>query len=133
MVHALGKTLMELFTSKPFYRSIKVRGDEHLGAPRTLYISNHADIVREAGLINYVLHRRGLPLAAIVVGDNLYENIFTRSFMRLFPTIPVPRGPGSGLVVGQRVERVLGEGRAVWLAQNRGRSKDGRNVTEPAI
>ncbi|RME31818.1 hypothetical protein D6789_01465, partial [Candidatus Woesearchaeota archaeon] len=63
----------------------------------------------------------------------LYENVFTRPFMRLFPTIPVPRGPGSGLVVGQRVERVLGEGRSVWLAQNRGRAKDGRNVTEPAI
>jgi hypothetical protein len=48
-------------------------GIEHLTAhPRTLYISNHSDIVREPALINYVLAQHGLPLAHIGAGKNLF-------------------------------------------------------------
>lgn len=132
--HRLGHALTDLFAGKPFYSSVEVRGAEHLPSEgRTLYISNHADIIREAALINKALRGNERATAAAVVGENLYANRYTRFVMGFIPTVVAPRARGKGGVVAARIERALSEGQPVWVAQSRGRSKDGRNITQPAL
>jgi hypothetical protein len=108
-------------------------GLEHLAErPRTLYISNHADIVREPTLINRELHRKGLPLAHIAAGENLFAMASMQLLLSLQPIFPVPREPGQGARVAQRVEEELEE-HPVWVAQGSGRSKTGNYHTHPHL
>ncbi|HIH24994.1 TPA: hypothetical protein HA251_08225 [Candidatus Woesearchaeota archaeon] len=101
--------------------------------PRTLYISNHMDIVREAAIINYALAQNDLPLAHLAAGDNLFKNRIIRPLLALQPLFPVPRGKGQGLAIAAAVEAQLSQGNHTWVAQGPGRSRSGRIETHPNL
>lgn len=101
--------------------------------PRTLYISNHMDIVREAAIINYTLAQDDRPLAHLAAGDNLFKNRIIRPLLALQPLFPVPRGKGQGLAIAERIESQLSQGNHTWVAQGAGRSRSGRIETHPNL
>lgn len=104
--------------------------EEH---PRTLYISNHMDIVREAAIINYTLDQNDRPLAHLAAGDNLFKNSIIRPLLALQPLFPVPRGKGQGLAIAATVEAQLSQSKHTWVAQGPGRSRSGRIETHPNL
>jgi hypothetical protein len=131
--YELGLSLTDLFVEQTF-DTVTSSGHEHIDHyQRTLYISNHDDIVREAALINRELAMHGLPLAHAAAGKNLFSMPLLRPMLMLQPTFPVTRERGNGLAVARAIEEILSSGNPVWVAQSSGRCKNGNYRTHPAL
>ncbi len=105
-----------------------------------LFVSNHRDIVLDAMLLQCVLMSEGREAAYEVVGTNLYEMPLMALLAEPCKMIGVERG-GSAVEYGRALLRlsatmrrhIVGEGESVWIAQSNGRSKNGQDVTDPAL
>lgn len=111
-----------------------VSGEENLPPPgqRTLYVCNHDDIIREPGITNWQLHRLGRPLAYIMVGKNL-NNLTNQILLHLAPIRIIPRGEGTGGQTAAIMQEELERGHDIWVAQGKGRTKDGSHRTHPNL
>lgn len=105
-----------------------------------LFISNHRDIVMDSSLMNYLLHRAGLPTCRMAVGDNLLKHELAADLMRLNKSFVIERdvaGTKAAYKVLHRTSRYIRqsieEGVSVWIAQREGRAKDGWDRTDPAV
>ena len=127
----VGKTI-DKFTSS---------GAEHIdGSHGTLYISNHRDIVMDAYLHQVVLHEYGLETCHITFGSNLMEPQFVVDFglsNKMFRTDRKTSNVRSFLRSSQHlsayINYVVTHGESLWIAQRNGRTKDGRDQTEPGL
>jgi 1-acyl-sn-glycerol-3-phosphate acyltransferase len=116
-------------------------GTEHL--PRNepcLYVSNHRDIILDSILVNYALWLSGVPFTQNAVGDNLLQGGLGNELMRLNRSFTVVRGAETRraqyhalLKTSRYIRRTLEHGESIWIAQRQGRTKDGLDVTDPAI
>lgn len=105
-----------------------------------LFISNHRDIAGDAMLLDYALYLNRLDTVRIAIGDNLVQREFATSLMRLNKGFFIKRS-----VEGHRkayaalmqssefIHHSLEEKHSIWIAQSEGRSKDGLDMTDPAI
>ncbi|MEM8766214.1 MAG: 1-acyl-sn-glycerol-3-phosphate acyltransferase [Pseudomonadota bacterium] len=120
---------------------LTVSGVDRLDPARPyLFISNHRDIIMDTGLVNYTVHKAGLPTPEAAVGDNLLTEPLAADLMRLNKSFVIERS-----VTGKRaiyraltrtshyIQHVLKSGDSVWIAQREGRSKDGFDRTDPAL
>lgn len=105
-----------------------------------LFVSNHRDIAGDSMLLNYALYLNGLDTARIAIGDNLAQVDFATQIMRLNKgffikrSVEGPRKAYAALMQSSRyISHSIEEGQSVWIAQSEGRSKDGFDVTDPAI
>ena len=105
-----------------------------------LFVSNHRDIAGDSMLLDYALYRNGLETARIAIGDNLIQREFATSLMRLNKGFFIKRsveGRKKAYVAlmqsSQFIHRSLADGHSIWIAQSEGRSKDGFDLTDPAI
>tara|TARA_B100000686_G_C16765840_1_gene961672 strand:- start:935 stop:2068 length:1134 start_codon:yes stop_codon:yes gene_type:complete len=120
---------------------LEVEGLEGLSKQQSyLFISNHRDIFMDAGLINFVIRKKGHDTARVAVGDNLLERPFAADLIRLNKGFIVERSVTGTRAVFSALQRTSGyikksleEGNSVWIAQREGRSKDGFDRTDPAI
>ncbi len=105
-----------------------------------LFVSTHRDIVLDCALTDYALLLNGKPLCQMAFGDNLITSQFVGDLLRLNGGIIVKRD----LPMREKyiesirlseyfVDTVVDDNISVWVAQKSGRSKDGIDMTHPAI
>jgi 1-acyl-sn-glycerol-3-phosphate acyltransferase len=126
----VGRTISELTSS----------GLDSLGKGRSyIFISNHRDIVLDSALLNYVLYQNGHRVPYIAFGDNLLINELVGDLIRVNRAFIVKRDlpPKEQLKALQHLSAYIGriraEGNHFWIAQREGRSKDGNDLTNPAV
>lgn len=116
-------------------------GAEKLDGDRAyLYVSNHRDIILDCALIDLALAQADRKLMEMAIGDNLLTNQFVTDLFKLNGGIVVKRTLPlrekyleSLRLSAYFVESISERNQSVWVAQKSGRSKDGIDVTNPAI
>ena len=105
-----------------------------------LFISNHRDIAGDSMLLDYALYLNDLETVRIAIGDNLVQRDFATSLMRLNKGFFIKRSAGGPrkayaalLQSSEYISHSLQHGHSIWIAQSQGRSKDGFDLTDPAI
>lgn len=121
--------------------SAKAEGFENIdNKHQYLYLSNHRDIVLDAGLLNILLHEKGFNTTEIAIGDNLLVYPWIRKLVRLNKSFIVQRG----VSVRQMMEvskhlseyihyAITEKKESVWLAQREGRAKDSNDRTQGSL
>ena len=104
-----------------------------------LFISNHRDIVLDCALLDYALFLANKPLCEMAIGDNLLKHQFLLDLFKLNGAIivkrdlPVREKYIETVRLSEYFYNTIQGGKNIWLAQKSGRSKDGIDVTHPAI
>lgn len=105
-----------------------------------LFISNHRDIAMDPALINYGLYTAKQQTARIAIGDNLLKKPCVNELMRINKSFIVNRsskGPREKMRVLRQlsayIKHSLETKNSVWIAQREGRTKDGNDITDPAV
>ena len=105
-----------------------------------LFISNHRDILLDTTLLNTALFEHNLTMTASAIGDNLIKMPFLNTLAKLNRNFLVQRGltPREMLQSSKLLSEYIGhlllhENRSVWIAQREGRTKDGKDETNPGI
>ncbi len=121
--------------------SVSSSGWENID-PQTqyLYLSNHRDIVLDAGILNVILHERGLNTTEIAIGDNLLVYPWIKKLVRLNKSFIVQRGVSirQKLDVSKQLSEyihyaILEKKESIWLAQREGRAKDSNDRTQESL
>lgn len=106
-----------------------------------LYVSNHRDIMLDSCLLQYYLVLNGFETTEITFGSNLMDNPVVVDVGKSNKMFKVER-PGGGLKEFYKSSLRLSEyirytiiekGQSVWIAQRNGRTKDGKDETDPGI
>ncbi len=104
-----------------------------------LFISNHRDIALDPMLLNYILCSNGFHPAEIGFGNNLMFNEPLTDLIRIYGSFIITRD------VPKRVKIIaisnlsayigyrLDQGHSIWIAQRRGRAKEGIDKTNPSV
>ncbi|MDR0757837.1 MAG: acyltransferase [Tannerella sp.] len=107
---------------------------------RYLFVSNHRDIMLDATLFQYALYLTGHRTSEITFGSNLMSSQLAIDIGRSNKMFKVVRGGSvrdfyaNLLHLSQYIRHTVCEKReSVWIAQRNGRTKDGRDATDPAI
>ncbi|HPK47242.1 MAG TPA: 1-acyl-sn-glycerol-3-phosphate acyltransferase [Sphaerochaeta sp.] len=105
-----------------------------------LYMSNHRDIVLDCALIDLALDGGGQMLCEMAIGDNLLKTEFATDLFKLNGGVTVKRSLPmrekylESLRLSSYLFELISEhNKSVWIAQKSGRSKDGLDITNPAI
>lgn len=120
---------------------LTIEGLEHLDKNRSyLYISNHRDIVLDSALLNVEMYKFGYKPTEIAIGSNLLvypwiEDVsrVNRSFI-VKRDIPVRQMLQSSQLLSNYIRQtIFNNCSSIWIAQREGRSKDGLDLTSPAL
>lgn len=116
-------------------------GLKHLrrGVPY-LFVSNHRDITLDAFLLQLLLIEHRGDTSHIIFGNNLLSMPVMEDLFRSNKLIPMPRS-GSPRAFYNSLQHlsdyiaqlVQHQHQSLWIAQNNGRAKDGRDITAPAM
>jgi len=105
-----------------------------------LFISNHRDIAGDSMLLDYALYLNNLETVRIAIGDNLVQRDFATSLMRLNKGFFIKRSVEGArkayaalIQSSEYIRHSIQTGHSIWIAQSEGRSKNGLDVTDPAI
>lgn len=105
-----------------------------------LFISNHRDIVLDSAFINYHLVNAGFDTTQIAFGDNLLINEFVSDLIRINKSfivkrnLPLREQIQASITLSKYINHTLEVTKdSIWIAQKEGRSKDGTDLTNPAI
>lgn len=130
-----------MFLIRKTVSGISYSGIEHIQKGVSyLYITNHRDIVLDPALLNHVLKQSGMPLTQIAFGDNLMINQVVSDIIRINRSfivkrnLPLREQLKASLQLSAYIRQVLEKNNeSVWIAQSPGRSKDGIDLTNPAV
>lgn len=104
-----------------------------------LFVSNHRDIILDPALLDYILSKNNFEMAQVAFGDNLLFNDVISDLIRINRGVIVKRSlpPRDQYIASMKlsnyIRKTLEEGESIWIAQSSGRSKDGMDITNPAI
>jgi 1-acyl-sn-glycerol-3-phosphate acyltransferase len=105
-----------------------------------LFISNHRDIAGDSMLLDYALYLNNLETVRIAIGDNLVQRDFATSLMRLNKGFFIKRSVQGArkayaalIQASEYIKDSIQTGHSIWIAQSEGRSKNGLDLTDPAI
>lgn len=105
-----------------------------------LYLSNHRDIILDAGLLNIILHDKGFNTTEIAIGDNLLVFPWIKKLVRLNKSFIVQRGVSvrQMLEVSKHLAEyihyaIVEKKESIWLAQREGRAKDSNDRTQGSL
>lgn len=103
-------------------------------------LSNHRDIVLDAGLMNIMRHENGFDTTEIAIGDNLLIHPWIDKLVRLNKSFIVKRGVSvreqllSSRHLSEYIEYDINtKGESVWIAQREGRAKDADDRTQESL
>ena len=120
---------------------LSIQGLEKLDrATPYLFIANHRDIVLDAAIMQYALFQGGYPTSQITFGQNLMTEQILLDIGKLNKMFTFYRGGSritqyrNALLNSSYINRVIREEKdSIWIAQRNGRTKDGRDQTQPAL
>lgn len=105
-----------------------------------LIISNHRNIVLDAGFLNILMLDQEKPTTEIAIGDNLLIYPWIEELVRLNKSFIVKRGVSvrQMLEVSSRLsdyihDTVNQRGESAWIAQREGRAKDSNDKTQISL
>ena len=105
-----------------------------------VYISNHRDILLDSALLQVVLYELGLETSEIASGSNLMVSDFVVDFSKVNRILTVIReGTPRELLANSKIlssyirHTVQDKKMSVWIAQRKGRTKNGLDKTETGI
>lgn len=103
-------------------------------------LSNHRDIVLDAGLLNIMRFENDLDTTEIAIGDNLLIHPWIDKLVRLNKSFIVKRGVSvreqllSSKHLSEYINYDINEkGESVWIAQREGRAKDSNDRTQESL
>lgn len=115
-------------------------GWENIDDKSHLIISNHRDIILDAGLLNILRNEKGLETTEIAIGDNLLIHPWIEKLVRLNKSFLVKRGVSVRQMLevsshmSEYIHYVINEkNESVWLAQREGRAKDSNDRTQESV
>ncbi|WP_110309707.1 hypothetical protein [Dysgonomonas alginatilytica] len=115
-------------------------GWEKLGDKAHLIISNHRDIILDAGILNILRNDKGMDTTEIAIGDNLLIHPWIEKLVRLNKSFLVKRGVSVRQMLevsrhmSEYIYHVINEKKeSVWLAQREGRAKDSNDRTQESV
>ncbi|HEY3388472.1 MAG TPA: 1-acyl-sn-glycerol-3-phosphate acyltransferase, partial [Prolixibacteraceae bacterium] len=122
-------------------RGLTVGGLENLDKDQSyLFISNHRDIVLDSALLNVEMYKFGYKTTEIAIGSNLLVYPWIEDLSRINRSFIVKRNipvrqmlEASNLLSGYIRQTITHNGNSIWIAQREGRSKDGLDLTSPAL
>ncbi|WP_280673270.1 MULTISPECIES: hypothetical protein [unclassified Dysgonomonas] len=105
-----------------------------------LFLSNHRDIVLDAGLLNILRFEEGFDTTEIGIGDNLFVFPWIKKLVRLNKSFIVQRGVSVRQMLqvsrhmSEYIHYVINEkNESVWLAHREGRAKDSDDKTQGSL
>ena len=105
-----------------------------------MYISNHRDIILDAGLCNIILHGKGFETTEVAIGDNLLIYPWITTLVRLNKSfivkrnIPVRQVLEASVHLSQYIHKTINkEKQSIWIAQREGRAKDSNDRTQTSL
>lgn len=123
--------------------STSIKGDKWENIDQSvqhLFLSNHRDIVLDAGLLNILRHKEGLNTTEIAIGDNLLIHPWIDKLVRLNKSFIVRRGLSikERLVASKHLSEYIHytiseKGESVWIAQREGRAKNSDDRTQDSL
>lgn len=104
------------------------------------YISNHRDIILDAGLFNISLQAQGYQTTEIAIGDNLLIYPWITTLVRLNRSFIVKRGIPARQVLeaSEHLSKymhwtIAQKKQSIWIAQREGRAKDSNDRTQTSL
>lgn len=104
------------------------------------YISNHRDIILDAGLLNISLDEKGYRTTEIAIGDNLLILPWIATLMRLNKSFIVKRDipvrqilQASHHLSEYMLKTITNKKQSIWIAQREGRAKDSNDRTQASM
>ena len=104
------------------------------------YISNHRDIILDAGLLNISLEEHGYETTEIAIGDNLLIYPWIATLVRLNKSFIVKRDipVRQILAASQHLSKymhktITDKKQSIWIAQREGRAKDSNDRTQASM
>ncbi|MCF6306400.1 MAG: hypothetical protein L3J09_00435 [Flavobacteriaceae bacterium] len=120
--------------------SFKIVGIEEINKPNCLYISNHRDIFLDSALLQNHLWDIGRPFTEISLGDNLMVNETMKAVSKLNNMFTVIRNSNRSETIRNSINlsnylrySITKKNTSSWIAQNRGRTKNGNDITAPGL
>lgn len=105
-----------------------------------LILSNHRDIILDAGILNIMRHDRGMPTTEIGIGDNLLIYPWIKKIVRMNKSFLVKRNVNVRQMLDTLKQlseyihyAITHKNESVWLAQREGRAKDSNDRTQPSL
>ncbi len=105
-----------------------------------LYISNHRDIIMDAGILNTLMYRSGIVTTENAIGDNLCARPWITDALKLNKSFLVRRsGTKRELfeafqMLSNYIRSAITSGRtSIWIAQREGRAKDSDDRTQESL
>lgn len=110
------------------------RNKEHL------FLSNHRDIVLDAGFLNILRTAQGFDTTEIAIGNNLLIHPWIETLVRINKSFVVKRGLGvrEQLVSSKHMSDYIHyainhKGESIWMAQREGRAKNSDDRTQDSL
>lgn len=137
---AFGYRIVRYILQKTAF-SCDLSGSSNLGGnvPAT-YISNHRDIILDAGILNVLLADKEYKIPRIAIGDNLFARPWIKEIVRLMDSVTVKRAasPRDFLAASQALSAyvlhsITQDEASLWIAQREGRAKDSNDRTQTAL
>ena len=104
------------------------------------YISNHRDIILDAGFLSVLLVDKGLDTVEIAIGDNLLIYPWIKKLVRVNKSFIVQRAltMRQMLESSKRMSRYMhhtinDKQQSIWIAQREGRAKDSDDRTQLSV
>ncbi len=121
--------------------SLTFSGIENISNDKAnIFISNHRDILLDSAILNLILIENNFNTCEITWGDNLIISSFVEDIGKSNKMITVFRNgsPKEMLQNSQLLSRyirrsVTQNNQSVWIAQRKGRSKDGTDTTDMSV
>jgi hypothetical protein len=138
----------KLLAIKSFQKIVKqttegvtIEGFEHIDTSKNyIFVMNHRDIVLDSSLFQIALMDHGFKTTEICIGDNLMPTQFFIDIWRSNKMVKVIRGASiretlqNSLVFSKYLRNTItNKQESIWIAQRNGRTKDGMDVTDPAL
>lgn len=131
-VSALGRRVTTSVNSEGWEKIN--RAQEHV------FMSNHRDIILDAGFLNILRHDHGFDTTEIAIGDNLLIQPWIRTLVRLNKSFIVQRGVSmrQKLIASKELSEYIHyciccKKESVWIAQREGRAKDSNDRTQESL
>ena len=116
-------------------------GVENLTEKPTLFIGNHRDISLDPAFLNYLLYTKRLNTVRIAIGDNLLDDGYAETLMRLNKSFVVHRNIKGVKETLRKLSKLsayinhslMQDEESIWIAQKEGRANDGNDFTDEGV